>query len=103
MMRCLRNVVQVLTHKHPYACWTVWSSHGATYCWICERAITDAVVPGYVVVDRETGQILRGRRGDVPTPAFFIGLHEAVFCIPDSQKYVVQPARATLNGIQVLP
>ena len=80
MIRFLHNVVRVLLHEHPGACHTVWSAHGATYCWICECSVTDHPVPGYVLVEgsgSDSAPILQGRRGNVPTIAFFTPLAEA--------------------------
>lgn len=104
MMRCLRNIARVLLHEHPGSCWTVWSAHGATYCWVCEHSITDDPVPGYALIDRGSGQILQGRRGGVPTPAFFISLAEAEETRSrlGLDRCEVQSASATPKGIQLL-
>ena len=103
MMRCLRNVVQVLLHEHPGSCQTVWSAHAATYCWFCGRSVTDDPVPGYALVNRGSGQILQGRRGGIPTPAFFTSLAEAEETRSrlGLERCEVQSASATPKGIQL--
>lgn len=57
VFRTLRNLWAGLLHGHPAQCRTVWSAHGATYCWLCECSVTDDPVPGYVLVDRASGEI----------------------------------------------
>lgn len=103
-MRCLRNIARALFHEHPGQCHTVWSAHGATYCWICERSVTDDPVPGYALVYRDSGEVVQGRRGGVPTGAFFTSLEEATATQIQVgiDRYELRSAMATTQGIQVL-
>lgn len=103
MMRCLRNVARVLLHEHPGSCQTVWSAHGATFCWVCARSVTDDPVPGYALVNRGSGQVLQGHRRGVRTPAFFTSLAEAEETRSrlGLERCEVQSASATPKGIQL--
>lgn len=67
VLRTLRNLWAGLLHGHPAQCRTVWSAHGATYCWLCECTVTNDPVQGYALVGRGSGEIARGSRGGVPT------------------------------------
>lgn len=103
-MLCLRNLWRTLTHEHAAHCWTVWSAHGAAYCWVCERAVTATPVSGYAIVGREDGQIQPGNRGGVPTGAFFLSLPEAVSTLARlslDDRCVIRPATATGAGITI--
>lgn len=104
MMLCLRNLWRTFIHEHVAHCWTVWSAHGAAYCRVCERAVTETPVPGYAIVGREDGQILPGNRGGIPTVAFFLSLPEAVSTLVRlslDKRCVIRPATATVEGIVI--
>lgn len=102
MISILRNLWAGFLHwEHAAHVQTSWSQYAASYCWVCGRSLTEDPVFGYALFRREDGQVLIGKRWDLPCTAFFLDLRQAKRLNPRDCE--IRPAVMTLLGVLVLP